>query len=964
VGKGSNTTSSSTTSSADPQAAQLYRDILTRAQGVASTPYQAYSGELTAPINSQQQAGIGNINTNAGFASPYIQQASGLATASSTPITGSTIQQYMNPYTQQVIDATEAQMQHDNASAMANLQGNQIAQGALGGNATGVAKGILAGQQNRTNASTISGLYSQNYQQALQAAQQQQQTGLAGANALANYGISGQNAALAGANAQVGAGNLLQQTQQQQDTANYGQYTQAQAYPYQQLSWLAGLGTGVGSNLGGTSTGSTTGPAPNSTGQWLGAGLSLAGMFLNRGGRVHRAGGGGVGNIPWSGGEGWIPTLNIHGGSGAPHSGAPGLSSTQSSFDPSKMASGITSLGAKAKGLDWGGAWNAGLGDLSGADWGGGSFLKGDAYGGSSASPLPGLSAADYGAFAAGGGVSLAGAHRGYADGGAPLGYAPADDSVDPDVMDWLGHRPVHVPQMVEAGPSRVGSDEGERRFPGMSFEDRAAPAVGAIARGDFDPQGANSTTFEGTPGMQMANAGLVPSPRPRPEGAGVAPDEDDDGDQTPSSGLVVAGRGQQAPVMAFAPEGQPGGYRQMPDAITHPGGDDSGFGLGLLSRNAKTGLLSAGLGMLASRSPFLGNVVGEGGLAGVHAYGAAEEADRKAALEAEKLRREAENTSFSHQLETRRQTETERHNLASEDDTPKGYERTADGMRAIPGGPADPDQIAKISNAKAKLAPGSNIDPDTADFLADRLRVGDNKALTGLGHGLQGSNNILEVQRRAAARSAAGIPIMDSARDMQSNTAANAGLIAAERTQAQIMSRLSVYGRSAYNAADLALEASKEFPRTQFPKVNAALAAYKSNTGDPGIKAFGQAVTTLANEYARAVGGGHGTVHQQEQAERRLSETQSPEQFAATVAMMKREIVQAEHALPAARQQIREIYAPTSKGASTSIEGRTEPAATAQGFNVPEAAKRTKGQIYNTPKGELRWNGQGWEQP
>jgi hypothetical protein len=41
-----------------------------------------------------------------------------------------------------------------------------------------------------------------------------------------------------------------------------------------------------------------------------------------------------------------------------------------------------------------------------------------------------------------------------------------------------------------------------------MSFEDRAAPTAGAIARGDFDPQGINSTDFAGTPGMQAANAG------------------------------------------------------------------------------------------------------------------------------------------------------------------------------------------------------------------------------------------------------------------------------------------------------------------------------------------------------------------------------------------------------------------------------------------------------------------------
>jgi hypothetical protein len=191
-------------------------------------------------------------------------------------------QQYQNPYTQQVIDATAAQMGHDNASAMAGLQGNQIAQGALGGNATGVAKAILAGQQGRTQASTVAGLYDQSYQQALGAAQQQQQTGLAGANALANYGISGQNAALAGAGAQINAGTLQQQTQQAQDAANYGQYTQAAGLPVPAAAVARGhrhrrrLEPRRHLERLRPPT-----PAPNQTAQYLGAGLSAASLFLS-----------------------------------------------------------------------------------------------------------------------------------------------------------------------------------------------------------------------------------------------------------------------------------------------------------------------------------------------------------------------------------------------------------------------------------------------------------------------------------------------------------------------------------------------------------------------------------------------------------------------------------------------------------------------------------------------------------
>ena len=78
MGKGSNTTTTSTAPNA--AAANAYYGLLDRAGSVANTPYQAYTGNLVAPINSQQNTGIAGINANAGFAQPYIQQAAGYAT--------------------------------------------------------------------------------------------------------------------------------------------------------------------------------------------------------------------------------------------------------------------------------------------------------------------------------------------------------------------------------------------------------------------------------------------------------------------------------------------------------------------------------------------------------------------------------------------------------------------------------------------------------------------------------------------------------------------------------------------------------------------------------------------------------------------------------------------------------------------------------------------------------------------
>lgn len=873
---------------------------------------------------------------------------------------------------------------------MASLQGNQIAQGALGGNATGVAKGILAGQNARTMASTDAGLYSAGYGQALGAAQQQQQTGLAGANALANYGISGQNAALTGATAQVGAGSLEQQTAQQQLNALYGQYQQAQAYPYQQAQWLAGLQTGVGSNLGTSSSGTTTGPAPNQTAQYLGAGLSAAGLFLsdrrakediehigklNDGQKIYRyrykgqpgihigliaqeaehhnpdsvqkgvggmrfvdmkeatddavrrAAGGGVAGTPWADAQGWIPQLNIHGGS-APHAGsAPSLPQTPA-FDASKILSGASGLGKASNGLDWGGALNAGLSGagLSGDAWGGGSFKGGDAYGGSSSEPLFGLNPGDYGEGFARGGVV------GYAGGGAPI----SDDGFNE--LDALG-----------------GFPEDYRRI----AEDKIRARDGIVAPGTTPPD--ESMPVFGPDGRMMGNQTSAQGQPPAKEAPVVAED-----DEAPGTG-GVAGRTRYVPlgrVQAFAPEGAPGSYGGAPDAVTRPAaarpdGGGGVFGVGPLSPNASNGLLAGGLGMLASRSPFLGNAVGEGGIAGVNAYSSAEEHDRKVAAEAQKLADEARQQNLTNDLNERKFGETVHHNEASENagsKLPPLYARDAKGNIILaPGAEAATRQL---TNAR-RPEQGDPLNDDAVQMLADRVRAGDVKALVGLGRGTQGAADLRRIQTQVAADAKAGKPVNEAARSILENAAQQAGLVTAERTQAAIMSKLSVYGRTAFNATDIALEASKAVPRTQWQPVNKAFLAFKEKTGDPAVVALGQALTTLSNEYARAIGGGHGTVHDKDVAERRLSATQTPEQLEAVIKIMRKEVIAEERAMPAARQQIRDIYNPGAAGPrGSSIAGEhgvTPPpgpvtgASGAPGFQPPAdaIARTSNGRIY-----------------
>lgn len=448
-----------------PYGLQNFVDIYNRANQVAGIPYQPYTGELVAPMNGYQFAGVnqimdygqaaqpyigaaagqvangyntaaagvpwigqgaGNVNAGAGMiagsqgtvqqgigniqggagqvsnAQNYIPMAGQYAAMSQPLIGGGTglayggaqgvgnigagdISQYMNPFQNQVIGATLANMAENNAVQQQQVQGNAAMRGALGGDRLGVAQAELARQQALANNQTLAGLNAQNYNQAVQTALSQQQNqqlnqnrllqasgqlgnlantqmglgnlfgglgatsagigsqlagtgnalvGAAGQQAgignlyagtgmqlgslagqqagvgsqlgglgsiYGNLGLQGQNAALTGGQALLGAGTVSQQTQQALDTANYQQYLQQLAFPYQQAQFLAGIGLPAAGAMGGFQTqigsaGQTITPPGVSWPQALvGGGAFLGSMFgKNRGGRVGYAPGGAI----------------------------------------------------------------------------------------------------------------------------------------------------------------------------------------------------------------------------------------------------------------------------------------------------------------------------------------------------------------------------------------------------------------------------------------------------------------------------------------------------------------------------------------------------------------------------------------------------------------------------------------------------------------------------------------------
>ena len=221
MGKGGAPTTTQTTQNQNvgytPTGLAGMQQIYNTAANVASTPYQPYGGQLVQGLNPTQTGAIGNISNIA-----------------NNPLTSAQIQQYQNPYQQDVVNATMANINETNNQQMAQTTGQLTgAAGGVGADRIAVGQSELARQQGLASNQTLAGLNQSNYAQGLATAQQQQ-----------GFGLGANQAAL-------GAGGVQQQTGQAGLTAQYQQYLQQLAFPYQQAQFLAVIGLPALGAMGG-----------------------------------------------------------------------------------------------------------------------------------------------------------------------------------------------------------------------------------------------------------------------------------------------------------------------------------------------------------------------------------------------------------------------------------------------------------------------------------------------------------------------------------------------------------------------------------------------------------------------------------------------------------------------------------------------------------------------------------------
>ena len=241
------------------------------ATAAAQSPFQ----QPVAPVagfNQQQEQAFNQTGALQGFAQPYFDQASQYVNQSAAPITGQDINQFYNPYAQNVFAAQQDLFGQQMQEATGNL--TQSA-GGIGADRIAVGQSELARQQQLAQGQTAAGLY----QSALGAAQQQKQQEANAGYAMGSFGPAAQNAQLQGTQALLGTGGLQQQLAQAQMNAPYQNTLARLAYQFQTPQYLAGIAGGLAPGMGGMNAGTTTYPQPSPWGTVAGLGAVGAGVY-------------------------------------------------------------------------------------------------------------------------------------------------------------------------------------------------------------------------------------------------------------------------------------------------------------------------------------------------------------------------------------------------------------------------------------------------------------------------------------------------------------------------------------------------------------------------------------------------------------------------------------------------------------------------------------------------------------
>lgn len=240
--KQSQTTESSSTPTFPSWIEPELQSLLERTVGLTSQEYTPYGGERVAGLSTDEQAAYDLVRGLTGSTQEAYGQAqditSQVAQRGLEGYTPEQIQQYMNPYQQQVMDISKRRQLEDFETAKNNLAAQQANIGAFGGSRAGLAEQQLYNDFAQQLADTEAQQLYTGYADALQQAQYGTQLAGTAAEQMGTLASSDLQSALQQATALESAGATQRGLSQAGLDVAYSDYLTEQAYPYEQLSYL------------------------------------------------------------------------------------------------------------------------------------------------------------------------------------------------------------------------------------------------------------------------------------------------------------------------------------------------------------------------------------------------------------------------------------------------------------------------------------------------------------------------------------------------------------------------------------------------------------------------------------------------------------------------------------------------------------------------------------------------------
>lgn len=305
MGKGGDTTTTTTTGDLPEYIKPYVTDLLERSQDVSKLPYQTYDNPRLADFSSDTQQSFDMVRQTAQAGTPAgvtqgQQTAAGISGYQANPfstqgVPDMDVQQYMNPYVQNVLDVQKQRATQTYGEQQAGRNAAAVAAGAFGGDRRFVQDSLAQRDLNQQMQSMdaeglasaydrATGLFTSDQDRALRASMATEEArrlgsalGLDAAKAGVEFGQVGQDMAFQNAEALSNVGAKTQQRDQAGLDLAYQDFVNQRDYPANQLSRYSQMLQGT--PVTPTSTSSTTEPAPNFLSQLAGLALGGAGIW-------------------------------------------------------------------------------------------------------------------------------------------------------------------------------------------------------------------------------------------------------------------------------------------------------------------------------------------------------------------------------------------------------------------------------------------------------------------------------------------------------------------------------------------------------------------------------------------------------------------------------------------------------------------------------------------------------------